>query len=76
MKQLYPAEDGPRYVKGHAITMGMLIFGVVSFLFMWIYYVIVNKRRADGKEDYKVQGLSDEEIDELGDRSPRFVYVT
>lgn len=56
--------------------MSMLIFGVVSFGFMWMYYVFINKRRADGKEDHTIQGLSGSEIEELGDKSPRFVYVT
>jgi hypothetical protein len=29
----------------------------------------------DGAEDNKFAGLSDEEIDELGDRSPRYIYT-
>ena len=56
--------------------MAMLVFGVVSFGFMWLYYIFVNKRRAAGKEDHKIRGLTDEEVEELGDRSPRFVYIT
>lgn len=55
--------------------MAMLIFGVVGFGFMLIYYIFINKRRRAGKEDHKVEGLSDSEIDELGDKSPRFIYV-
>lgn len=73
---LYPKEQGPRYVKGHAITMAMLIFGVVTISLVWVYYMIANKRRLDGKEDHKIQGLSDSEVEELGDKSPRFVYNT
>lgn len=56
--------------------MAMLIFGVMSFGLMWLYYVVKNKRRENGTEDHRIEGLADEDIDELGDRSPRFVYVT
>ncbi|KAK4942565.1 hypothetical protein LTR10_017694 [Elasticomyces elasticus] len=72
---LYPSTEAPRYVKGHAITIAMVAFGVLSFGFMWGYYSFTNNRRAEGKEDHKVAGLSDEEIEELGDDSPRFRYV-
>lgn len=76
IRQLYPSAQGPRYVKGHAITMSMLIFGVATFGLMWVYYIIVNRRRAEGKEGHKAQGLSDSEVEELGDESPKFVFVT
>lgn len=56
--------------------MSMLIFGVVTFGVMWLYYIFVNKRRAEGKEDHKIEGLSDSEVEELGDESPRFVFNT
>lgn len=34
-----------------------------------------NSRRREGKEDTKIANMSDEEIEELGDASPRFVYT-
>ena len=54
----------------------MVAFGTLSFGFMWVYYSFVNNRRAEGKEDPKIAGMSDEEVEELGDDSPRFTYVT
>ena len=53
----------------------MVAFGTLSLGFMSLYYAFVNKNRAAGKYDYKVVGMSDEEIEELGDDSPRFMYV-
>ncbi|KAI6782784.1 putative MFS transporter [Emericellopsis cladophorae] len=35
----------------------------------------INKRRKAGKEDYKIEGMTDEDVNALGDRSPRFVYT-
>jgi hypothetical protein len=42
---------------------------------MTIYFESVNKKRLNGDEDGKVAGMSDEEVDELGDRSPRYIYT-
>lgn len=53
----------------------MVAFGTLSFGFMSAYYVWANKRRAEGKEEHRVNGMSDEEIEELGDDSPKFRYV-
>ncbi|PSN62894.1 MFS general substrate transporter [Corynespora cassiicola Philippines] len=72
---LYPSSEAPRYVKGHAVTMAMVAFAIILFAVMWFYFAMVNKRRSEGKEDYKVEGLTDEQIAELGDDSPRFVYT-
>ncbi|KAF2267637.1 high-affinity nicotinic acid transporter-like protein [Lojkania enalia] len=72
---LYPSKEGPRYVRGHAVTMAMVAWACLVYAFMWSYFATVNVRRASGKEDHKVEGLSDDEIAELGDDSPRFVYT-
>jgi MFS transporter, ACS family, DAL5 transporter family protein len=34
-----------------------------------------NKARARGDEDEKIAGMTEEEIDEMGDESPRFRYI-
>jgi hypothetical protein len=46
------------------------IFGFMSF-----YFSRVNKRRREGKEDHKFAGFMEEEMNELGDESPRFMYT-
>ena len=56
--------------------MALLALGVASFGSMWCYYLLKNKRRRAGKEDHRIGGLSDSEIEELGDKNPRFIYVT
>ncbi|CAI6339018.1 unnamed protein product [Periconia digitata] len=72
---LYPAKEGPRYIRGHAVTLAMVAFSSTVYAFMWWYFSMVNARRARGDEDHKIEGMSDEEIAELGDDSPRFVYT-
>lgn len=48
-----------------------ILYGVMS-----VYFTNANKKRERGDEDHKMAGLSEEEIEELGDRSPRFMYAT
>lgn len=73
--QLYPAKEGPRFIRGHAVTLSMVAFASVVYALMWFYFLRVNARRARGDEDHKIQGMSEQEIKELGDDSPRFVYT-
>ncbi|CAO1598317.1 hypothetical protein XANCAGTX0491_002086 [Xanthoria calcicola] len=73
---LYPTGDTPRYVMGHAVTIGLLGLCAVVNGVLWWSMVNTNRKRAAGKEDWKVSDLTDEEIDELGDKSPRFIFAT
>ncbi|KAF2869155.1 major facilitator superfamily domain-containing protein [Massariosphaeria phaeospora] len=72
---LYPAREQPRYIKGHAVTMAMVAWAITVYAVLWAYMARANARRARGDEDHRVQGMSDAEIAELGDDSPRFVYT-
>ena len=55
--------------------MSMVAWAVIVYAFMWFYFARVNARRDRGEENHKVEGMLDEEIAELGDDSPRFVYT-
>ena len=52
------------------VAMATVIFGFMSW-----FLSQQNARRRAGKEDGKVASLNEDEILELGDRSPRFVYT-
>lgn len=47
----------------------MLVYCAILYGGMSIYYTYRNNRRARGLENYKVEGMSDAEIAELGDES-------
>lgn len=70
--QLYPTSEGPRFVRGHAVTMSLVALGCVIYGLLCTYYQQENRRRAAGSRDAAVEGLSEEEIVALGDDSPRF----
>ncbi|KAL8691251.1 MAG: hypothetical protein Q9224_004222 [Gallowayella concinna] len=74
----------PRYGKRSTAVGMQLMIGnsagiaapaVVSGVLWWAM-ANINKRRAAGEEDWKMSGLTEEQIDELGDESPKFVYTT
>lgn len=45
------------------------------FAFMSWYLSRENGRRRRGEEDVRVAGMSEDEIAELGDESPRFIFT-
>lgn len=73
---LFSAAGSPYYYTGHGVSLALVAFAGSIWAFMTVYYARVNKNRAAGKEDYKMEGKSDSEIEEMGDRSPRYVYTT
>ncbi|KXG54399.1 Major facilitator superfamily domain, general substrate transporter [Penicillium griseofulvum] len=71
---LYPNSEGPRFVRGNAVTLGMVAFAGLVYGGMWLSYRFINKRRIQGLEDEKISSLSEQDIQEMGDRNPRFLY--
>lgn len=60
---------------GYSVTIALLGYGILIYGFMSLYLHYKNKQRKAGKEDYKIVGMGEAEIDALGDRSPRFMYT-
>lgn len=71
---LYKNYEAPRYVRGNAVTLSLVGFSGLLYVFMWFWYRNLNTRRASGLEDDKIAGMTEEEIQEMGDRNPRFRY--
>jgi hypothetical protein len=62
-------------VKGHGVTLGLVVFACIVYGLMSAYFSWINQQRTNGKEDDRISGLGSEEVEELGDRNPRFVYT-
>jgi hypothetical protein len=58
------------------VTLGLVSMAAIVYGLMSVYFTNANKKRMRGDEDAKVAGMSHEEIEELGDRSPRFMFAT
>jgi hypothetical protein len=62
----------PRYITGHAINLGVLGTALVCTAFMIVYQKAENRKREQGKRDYRLQ---EEDEGMLGYRHPRFKYT-
>jgi MFS family permease len=73
---LYPKAEGPRFIRGHAVSLGMVSFAMMIYAFMWWFFNRENKKRINGERDARIEDLSEEEIADLGDENPKFLYST
>ncbi|KAJ4297385.1 hypothetical protein N0V88_004304 [Collariella sp. IMI 366227] len=69
--------SSPRFPEGHGVIMGYLA------AFLWGGSVLMtillrreNAKRRRGERDHWVEGLTEKEIELLGDRRPDFIYTT
>ncbi|RSL49944.1 hypothetical protein CEP54_012169 [Fusarium duplospermum] len=72
---LYSSKDGPRFILGHSVSMAMILMAMVLYLAMGMWFRHVNKRRASGNDDHRVEGMTEEEIAELGEDNPEYRYT-
>ena len=73
--QLYETREGPRYTKGHAVTLGMVALASIVFASMSVYFMGRNSRRRAGLENKKIEGKTESEIAEMGDESPMYNFI-
>ncbi len=67
----YRDQDGPNYYLGHSLELGFCVAGIIAVVTLRMGYDRVNKRR-----DAKGTGeMTQEELSDLGDKSPSFRYV-
>ncbi|KAI1205321.1 MFS general substrate transporter [Annulohypoxylon truncatum] len=66
----------PRYLEGHGIMVAyMTLFLLGGSVLMTTLLRIENKKRREGKRDYRIEGKSAAEIEALGDAKPDFMYT-
>lgn len=70
----YIQADAPRYKTGHSINFGGQIVVFFLSIFGILYCLYENKARIAGKRDHRLDGLTEEEQDALGNRHPQYRY--
>lgn len=55
--------------------MGFMALASIIYLILWAHFRRQNKKRDAGELDHTVQGMSDEEIQELGEHNPEYRYT-
>lgn len=72
---LYTTADAPEYMAGYGATIGLLTLGIAIYLSLHLYFRYMNKRKLAGKEDWRMEGKTEEEIAEMGEDNPRYLYT-
>jgi len=66
--------EAPKYPTAYGLSLGLLCVAVVSCLALDYTYWKINKRRGAMSPEEISTRYRDEELDEMGDRSPLFRY--
>ncbi|EED18707.1 MFS transporter, putative [Talaromyces stipitatus ATCC 10500] len=74
---IYRGKDSPNFYPGHSTVLAYLVlFLLGGSILQTILLRIENRKRQRGDRDYRIEGLSEEEIRDLGDMRPDFIYTT
>ncbi|KAI5360651.1 Putative MFS transporter superfamily [Septoria linicola] len=68
--------SGPVYTGGYAVAIALLGLSGSLFTGMHFYWRRRNTNKRAGKEDWRAEGLSEEEVKELGDKNPNYFFTT
>jgi hypothetical protein len=75
MPFIFHPKLAPYFTTAYSTSVAFITCGALIYVAMSLYYIRVNKRRDRGDEDWKMEGLSEEEIDAMGDKSPLYRYT-
>lgn len=72
---LYSNDYAPTYYPGYGATIGLLTLGIAIYVGLHLYFRMMNKRKLEGKEDWRMEGKTEAEIAEMGEDNPRYMYT-
>jgi hypothetical protein len=72
---LYANETKPEYYPGYGATIGLLAVGIALYTALHFYFRRENKKKLEGKYDHLMEGKTEDEIAELGEYNPRYMYT-
>jgi hypothetical protein len=55
-------------------TLAMLTYALIVFSFMHFYFKKDNKKKLRGDYDYIIEGMTEAEANELGEKNPRYLW--
>ncbi|KAK7679928.1 hypothetical protein QCA50_017088 [Cerrena zonata] len=71
---IYRAQDAPRFLLGHGIQILFVSLGIIAATASLIGYSVSNSKNSKKIQTGAYDNYSDEELLEMGDKSPYFVY--
>ncbi|KAI8712035.1 MFS domain-containing protein [Fusarium sp. LHS14.1] len=72
---LFSNKDKPHFRPGYGASIGMLAFSLLLNIILHLHFKRQNKLRDEGKQDHLMEGKTEDEIDMMGERSPRFRFT-
>merc|ERR1739842_179304 len=72
---LFADSTEPRFIPGYAASIATLAVGICIHASLSYWFHRQNKNRAAGKEDWKMEGKTAEEVADMGDLNPLYRYT-
>ncbi|RGB25275.1 MFS nicotinic acid transporter Tna1 [Rhizophagus diaphanus] len=72
--QIYREKDFPNYIFGNSIALGCLVVATCIAVLQYFIYKTLNEKKRKDPQSF-LQGKSEEEIKNLGDLHPDFMYI-
>jgi hypothetical protein len=72
---LYSSDTAPGYLPGYGATIGLLALGIALYTALHVYFRVQNRRKREGRYDYLMEGKTEEEVEEMGEANPRYMYT-
>ena len=72
---LFDSSFAPTFRVSYAASLGLLSVSLVLNIILHLHFKRQNKLRDEGKQDHLMEGLTDIEIEGLGEKSPRFRFA-
>ncbi|KAF2621971.1 MFS general substrate transporter [Macroventuria anomochaeta] len=72
---LFNNADAPTYYPGYSATIAHLALSAGIYATLHFWHRKENKRKLEGKEDYRLEGLYEKEIAERREHNPRLFYM-
>ncbi|KAL8369863.1 hypothetical protein RB595_000287 [Gaeumannomyces hyphopodioides] len=72
---MFESKHAPTFYPGYGVTIGLLVLGLACIVALHCIFRWENRRRARGELDWLVEGRTEEDVVELGERSPYFRFT-
>jgi sugar phosphate permease len=72
---IYIEKEKPKYPTGFGVSLGVAAVGIFACIILESVYALTNKRRQQMTEQDIQEKYSQEQLDEMGDKSPLFRYA-
>ncbi|KAJ9638747.1 hypothetical protein H2204_004223, partial [Knufia peltigerae] len=72
---IFLAKQAPHYWLGYGLALGMIAAAIISTFILRIAYGVLNKKRDQMNEEEIRAKYTEEELLDMGDKSPLYRYV-